>query len=183
MPGYTKVNLNRRKWLLAATGTSGGAVLAAAAIPFVESLAPSEAAKAAGAPVELHINRIAPGALLTAEWRGRPVWVLHRTERMLALLRGNDARLAEPRSEQAQQPPYAANPTRSIRPAFLVATGICTHLGCCSCTAPRWRRRTWAATGPVDFTAPATVPASTWPAASSRTFRHRPIWTFPLTSI
>lgn len=105
-------------------------MLAAAAIPFVESLAPSEAAKAAGAPVELDINQIAPGALLTAEWRWRPVWILHRTERMLALLRGNDARLADPRSEQQQQPPYAANPTRSIRPAFLVATGICTHLGC-----------------------------------------------------
>ncbi|CUI08953.1 ubiquinol-cytochrome c reductase iron-sulfur subunit [Massilia antarctica] len=130
MPDYTTVNLNRRKWLLAGTGASGGAMLAAAAIPFVESLAPSEAAKAAGAPVELDINQIAPGALLTAEWRGRPVWILHRTERMLALLRGNDARLADPRSEQQQQPPYAANPTRSIRPAVLVATGICTHLGC-----------------------------------------------------
>ncbi|NHZ79773.1 ubiquinol-cytochrome c reductase iron-sulfur subunit [Massilia sp. CCM 8695] len=130
MPGYAKLNRDRRQWLLAATGVSGGAVLAAAAIPFVESLAPGEAAKAAGAPVEVDISQIAPGALLTIEWRGRPVWILHRTERMLTLLRCNDARLADPRSEQAQQPAYAANPTRSIRPAFLVATGICTRLGC-----------------------------------------------------
>ncbi|MDQ1813097.1 ubiquinol-cytochrome c reductase iron-sulfur subunit [Massilia sp. CCM 9210] len=123
-------NLYRRKWLLRATGVSGGAVLAAAAVPFIESLAPSEAARAAGAPVEVDINQIAPGALLTTEWRGRPVWILHRTVSMLTLLRGNDERLADPRSERPQQPPYAANPTRSIRPAFLVATGICTHLGC-----------------------------------------------------
>lgn len=120
----------RRKWLLRATGASGGVVLAGAAIPFLRSLAPSKAARAAGAPAEVDIGQIAPGTLLTTEWRGRPVWILHRTERMIAQLREDDARLADPRSRHAQQPPYARNATRSIRPAFLVATGICTHLGC-----------------------------------------------------
>ncbi|HEX8609907.1 MAG TPA: ubiquinol-cytochrome c reductase iron-sulfur subunit [Telluria sp.] len=130
MAEHEQANLLRRKWLLTATGVSGGAVLAAAAIPFLQSLAPSEAARAAGAPAEVNIAQLAPGALLTTEWRGRPVWILHRTERMIAQLREDDARLADPRSQQDQQPAYARNATRSIRPAFLVATGICTHLGC-----------------------------------------------------
>ncbi|NHZ64641.1 ubiquinol-cytochrome c reductase iron-sulfur subunit [Massilia sp. CCM 8694] len=77
-----------------------------------------------------NIAQIVPGALLTSEWPGRPVWILHRTERMIAQLRADDARLADPRSRQDQQPAYARNATRSLRPAFLVATGICTHLGC-----------------------------------------------------
>ena len=130
MPDHDPANLLRRKWLLRATGASGGAVLAAAAIPFVQSLAPSEAARAAGAPAEVDISQLAPGALMTVEWRGRPVWIVHRTAPMIAQLREDDARLADPRSEQAQQPPYARNATRSLRPAFLIATGICTHLGC-----------------------------------------------------
>lgn len=130
MPDHDPANLLRRTWLLRATGASGGAVLAGAAIPFLHSLAPSEAARAAGVPAEVDIAQIAPGTLLTAEWRGRPVWIRHRTGRMIAQLREDDARLADPRSQQARQPAYARNATRSIRPAFLVATGICTHLGC-----------------------------------------------------
>lgn len=130
MPAQDPDDLIRRQWLLRATCASGGVVLAAAAIPFLHSLAPSEAARAAGAPVEIDIAQLAPGSLVTTEWRGRPVWILHRTERMVAQLREDDARLADPRSEQAQQPPYARNATRAIRPSILVATGICTHLGC-----------------------------------------------------
>ena len=102
----------------------------ATAIPFIDSMAPSEAAKAAGAPVETDINRVDPGKLMTVEWRGRPVWIVHRTAEMLNLLGKHDTLLVDPRSEQPQQPPYAANSDRSIKPDFLVVTGVCTHLGC-----------------------------------------------------
>ena len=122
--------LRRRKFLITATAGAGGIAVAGATIPFLESMAPSEAAKAAGAPVEVDLRRIAPGQLLTVEWRGKPVWILHRTDAMLTTLGNHDELLADPRSTKEQQPPSCANPTRSIRPAFFVAVGICTHLGC-----------------------------------------------------
>ena len=126
----TADNEERRKFLLAATTAAGGVAALGVAIPFMESMAPSEAAKAAGAPVEADIGGIEPGRLITVEWRGKPVWILHRSDVMLASLKGHDALLADPSSKQSEQPPYAANPARSIRPPFLVLVGICTHLGC-----------------------------------------------------
>ncbi len=125
-----QTDLQRRQILLAATTGVGVVGVIATAVPFVDSMQPSEAAKAAGAPVEVDISRIAPGKLETVEWRGKPVWVLHRTDDMLNRLKQLDARLADPKSKQDQQPPYAANEVRSIRPPFFVAIGICTHLGC-----------------------------------------------------
>jgi ubiquinol-cytochrome c reductase iron-sulfur subunit len=120
----------RRRWLASATASIGGAGLVLTAIAFIRSMGPSERAKAAGAPVEVDPRAIAPGSLATAEWRGRPVWILHRSPDMLSRLQGHDAQLADPLSRQSVQPPWAANPVRSLRPAFLVVTGICTHLGC-----------------------------------------------------
>jgi ubiquinol-cytochrome c reductase iron-sulfur subunit len=120
----------RRQFLMLATAAMGGIGLAATAVPFVASMLPSERAKAAGAPVEVDLSPIAPGVLQTIEWRGKPVWVLHRTPAMLAALRGHDAQLADPLSEEPQQPEYAKNPLRSLKPDYLVLTAICTHLGC-----------------------------------------------------
>jgi ubiquinol-cytochrome c reductase iron-sulfur subunit len=122
--------LARRKFLLASTVGVGTIGLVATAIPFVESMAPSERAKAAGAPAEVDVTRIAPGTLVTVEWRGKPVWVLHRTPAMLASLGKHDFLLLDPGSEADQQPAYAKNPARSRRPEFLVVIAICTHLGC-----------------------------------------------------
>jgi len=124
------INRNRRKLLLAATGTVGGVGLVAATVPFVASMQPSAAARAAGAPVEVDLSAIPPGKLHTVEWRGKPVWVLHRTEAMLAALDKHNDLLVDPDASQSQQPPYAANPARAIRPPFFVTVGICTHLGC-----------------------------------------------------
>ena len=76
------------------------------------------------------LGGIAPGTLFTAEWRGKPVWVLHRTPEMLAALKGHDDQLADPLSKEDQQPPYAKNIYRALKPAYLVLTAICTHLGC-----------------------------------------------------
>ena len=120
----------RRRALVAATTAVGGITVAVATVPFVGSMLPSERAKAAGAPVEIDISDLEPGTLRTVEWQGKPVWILRRTDEMLRLLGGDDRRLVDPQSAVPQQPAYATNPTRSIKPEILVAVGLCTHLGC-----------------------------------------------------
>lgn len=121
---------SRRRFLVAATSVAGGIATVAVATPFMLSMMPSERAKAAGAPVEVDISRLEPGLLLMVEWRGRVVWVLKRTPEMLATLEVLEGELADPSSERDQQPDYARNETRSIKPEILVVVGLCTHLGC-----------------------------------------------------
>jgi ubiquinol-cytochrome c reductase iron-sulfur subunit len=122
---------DRRRLLEQATAACGGLALAAASVPFVASLLPSERARAQGAPVEIDISGLQPGALATVEWRGKPVWLLRRTPEMLASLEAVRAALSDPDSRvDAQQPEYARNPGRSIRPELFVAVSLCTHLGC-----------------------------------------------------
>ena len=125
-----EIDDRRRKFLTTATAGIGGIGLITASMPFIESMSPSEAAKAAGAPVEVDISKVGPGMLLTVEWRGKPIWIVRRTAVMLDLLGKHDMQLVDPRSEQPQQPDYARNATRSIKPQYLVVIGICTHLGC-----------------------------------------------------
>lgn len=125
-----ETDASRRKFLTVATAGVGGAGLVAVSIPFVASMAPSEKTKAAGAAVEVDVSQVAPGMLLTVEWRGKPVWIVHRTDAMLDLLGEHDDQLVDPQSTKPQQPDYAANATRSIKPRYLIVTGICTHLGC-----------------------------------------------------
>lgn len=125
------VNKERRTWMLA-TCAAGGVGAAAVAVPFVSSLQPSARALAAGASVEADISAIAPGQKLVVEWRGRPVWIFRRTEEQLASLEAIEPRLVDPNSERRAYPtpPYAQNRHRSIKPEFLIAIGICSHLGC-----------------------------------------------------
>jgi len=119
-----------RRQLLVATSAAGGVAAVATAVPFVASLTPSERAKAAGAPVEADISGLAPGEMMTVEWRGKPVWILRRTPEMLASLEKTDAVVSDPESDRPMQPEYAKNRHRSINPEYLVTVGICTHLGC-----------------------------------------------------
>jgi ubiquinol-cytochrome c reductase iron-sulfur subunit len=119
-----------RRQLLVATSAAGGVAVAATAVPFVASLTPSERAKAAGAPVEADISKLAPGEMMTVEWRGKPVWILRRTAEMLASLDKTDDKVSDPESGKDMQPEYAKNKYRSIKPEYLVTVGICTHLGC-----------------------------------------------------
>ncbi|MBA4741641.1 MAG: ubiquinol-cytochrome c reductase iron-sulfur subunit [Azoarcus sp.] len=121
---------NSRRNLLVATSVVGGAGAVAAAVPFVASLTPSDRAKAAGAPVEADVSQLAPGEMMTVEWRGKPVWILRRTPEMVASLESTDEKVSDPESEKPMQPPYAQNRHRSIKEEFLVTVGICTHLGC-----------------------------------------------------
>ncbi|MDT3668855.1 MAG: ubiquinol-cytochrome c reductase iron-sulfur subunit [Aromatoleum sp.] len=119
-----------RRQLLVATSAAGGVAAVATAVPFVASLTPSERAKAAGAPVEADISKLAPGEMMTVEWRGKPVWILRRTPEMLASLDKTESLVSDPGSEKPMQPEYAQNKYRSVKPEYLVAVGICTHLGC-----------------------------------------------------
>ena len=123
------VDCGRRR-LLVATAAAGGVAGVAAAVPFVASMLPSERAKAAGAPVEVDISKLAPGQMMTVEWRGKPVWIINRTKEMLDGLAKIADQIADPKSEKKMQPDYAKNDTRSIKPEIFVAVGICTHLGC-----------------------------------------------------
>jgi ubiquinol-cytochrome c reductase iron-sulfur subunit len=122
--------IRRRKILLAATAGLGGIGTVATLVPFIESMAPSEAAKAAGAPVEADLSRVPEGGMSTVEWRGKPIWIVHRTSAMVSSLQKVENLLVDPLSIESQQPPYTRNPTRSIKPRYFVAIGICTHLGC-----------------------------------------------------
>ncbi len=124
------VDNKRRRLLTIATTGVGLAGAAGLAAPFAGSMLPSEKAKAAGAPVEVDISKIEAGQQITVEWRGKPVWIIKRSSEALGLLSSMDDRLADPDSDQNQQPEYARNPYRSIKDDILVLVGICTHLGC-----------------------------------------------------
>jgi ubiquinol-cytochrome c reductase iron-sulfur subunit len=126
-----RVNQGRRRFLTATTAVVGGVGAAFLAVPFIKSWLPSERAQAAGAPVQVDISKLEPGQLLIASWRGLPVWVYLRSPEMLAALPTLDDSLRDPASENTdQQPQYAANPVRALRPEVGVYVGICTHLGC-----------------------------------------------------
>jgi ubiquinol-cytochrome c reductase iron-sulfur subunit len=128
-----ELDQGKRRFLLTATGVAGGIATAAAAVPFVASMLPSERARAAGAPVEADIGNLAPGEKITVEWRGQPVWIVRRTPEMLESIKSSADQVADPRSERKPgelTPAYARNEFRSIKPEVFVAVGICSHLGC-----------------------------------------------------
>ena len=121
---------NTRRNLIVATGGVVGAAGAVAAVPFAASWMPSERAKAAGAPVEVDISKMAPGELQVVEWRGKPVWILKRTKEMVESLKAVTSKLQDPGSKSSAQPDYAAGDTRARKAEIMVMEGVCTHLGC-----------------------------------------------------
>ena len=129
MTASPTIDPERRFWLASAS-LVGGAGVAAAAVPFVASLAPSERARAMGAAVEVDLSGLQPGELKTIEWRGKPVFVLRRSPAMLTALARHDELLADPASRRSEQPDNARNTTRSLRPEIAVIEAVCTHLGC-----------------------------------------------------
>ena len=124
------VDLKRRRLLTSGAGVVGALGAAAMVVPFVSSMAPSARAKAAGAPVEVDISKLEPGQRVIVEWRGKPVWVVRRTQDLLDSLEKLEDKLRDPQSDDSDQPDYAKNLPRSIKPEILVMVGICTHLGC-----------------------------------------------------
>ena len=129
IPQIVPTNPERRFWITS-TSIAGGAGLVATAIPLVASLAPSEKARALGAAVEVNLGGVQPGELKIVEWRGKPVFVLRRTQEMLDSLGRHDDLIADSKSKRSLQPDYAQNPGRSAKPEILVLEAICTHLGC-----------------------------------------------------
>ena len=124
------VHAGRRRFLTGAVTVVGAVGGACAAWPFASAWQPSERAKAIGAPVEVDISKLEPGAQLTVKWRGKPVWVVRRTEEALASVSELNPAVRDPKSSDSLQPSYARNEHRSIKPEYLVLVGICTHLGC-----------------------------------------------------
>jgi len=129
MSEQTKVDKKRRN-LVVATSVVGGVAGVAAALPFAASMLPSDRARAAGAPVEVDLSKLAPGEMAVIEWRGKPVWVIRRTKEMLESLKAVTAKLTDPASKSSEQPKYAENEYRSQKPELMVMEGVCTHLGC-----------------------------------------------------
>lgn len=132
---HESVDADRRQFLLTTTNVLGGVGVLCALTPFLSSWMPSAKAQAAGAPVEVDISKLEPGQQATVEWRGKPVWIIRRTKDMLKQLDGINDKLRDPESLVEQQPVYAQNKFRSIKPEYLVLVGICTHLGC----APKYK--------------------------------------------
>ncbi|MBX2859332.1 MAG: ubiquinol-cytochrome c reductase iron-sulfur subunit [Cellvibrionaceae bacterium] len=129
------VNEGRRRVLTALTSVVGAAGAVGAAVPFVGSWNPSARAKAAGAPVSFNIAKLEPGQMATVEWRGKPVFIVRRTQEALKSLQDVQGSLRDPDSEKSSQPEYTRNSHRAIKEEFLVILGLCTHLGC----APTYR--------------------------------------------
>jgi len=127
----SEVDLEKREFLIKATACTGAIGAAAVAVPFVGSMLPSERAKAAGAPVEVDISKLQANSIMTVEWRGKPVWIIKRTDEQTAQLAKHDDKLSDPMGDvTSQQPEYCKNEHRSIKPNVSVVVGICTHLGC-----------------------------------------------------
>ena len=126
-----EVNTGRRRFLTATTAVVGAVGAGFAAVPFIKSWSPSARARFAGAPVSQDISALAEGAQMVINWRGQPIYIARRSKAMLDVMKSLDGMLADPASSNAdQQPKYAQNPTRSIKPEISVLVGVCTHLGC-----------------------------------------------------
>ncbi|MCI0653957.1 MAG: ubiquinol-cytochrome c reductase iron-sulfur subunit [Methylococcaceae bacterium] len=124
------VDPGRRRVLTVATSVAGAIGMGFVAVPFLSAMEPSARTRAAGGPVEIDISKLKTGQLVRVAWRGKPVWVLHRSQESLDNLDTLEDLLRDPASEESIQPDGASNPSRSIRPDIFVAIGICTHLGC-----------------------------------------------------
>ena len=124
------VDTGRRHFLTVATVATGAIGAAFVAVPFLASWKPSARARALGAPVEVDISKLELGAMLKVEWRGKAIFIVNRTPQMLAQLEGIDNLLRDPGSAESEQPDFAKNPARALKPEYLVLVGVCTHLGC-----------------------------------------------------
>ena len=123
-------SLNRRNFLANLTKVMGGVGGIFAVIPFLSTMSPSEKAKSAGAPVEIDVSGLKPGAFKVVEWRGKPVWIVRRTSEMINNTQEDNDILSDPKSLEEHQPKYTQNKFRSLNPEYLVLLGVCTHLGC-----------------------------------------------------
>ena len=123
---------NRRDFLYIASATVAAVGAAATLVPLIDQMNPDASTLAAGGPVDVDVSKIEEGSQIVVRWRERPIWIYHRSKQTLDMLQNqkDTSRLSDPNSEQMQQPPYATNWHRSVKPEYGVLVGICTHLGC-----------------------------------------------------
>src|SRR5581483_5170483 len=143
-----------RRHLVVATSAVGGAAAVGAVVPFAISMWPSDRARAAGAPVSMNTSNLSPGELAVIKWRGKPVWVLRRSKEMIESLKSDETRLSDPQSKASEQPKYAENEYRSLKPDLLVLVGVCTHLGCSPQEKPASAKAEMGADWPGGFYCP-----------------------------
>jgi len=124
------IDKSRRRFLTTTATVVGGVGAAATSVPFIASMTPSAKTKAIGAPVEVDLGDLQPGERKIEKWQGKPVWILRRTNETLEQLANPGPQIRDPKSEENQQPEYARNEYRSIKPEYLIVLGLCTHLGC-----------------------------------------------------
>ena len=125
------VDTGRRKMLTASASVVGAVGAAVAVLPFLSTMSPSARALASGAPVEVDVSKLEPGQKIQVEWRRKPVWIVRRSDEMVSSLDSTEERVRDPDSDElGQQPEFARNQERSLKPEVLVLVGICTHLGC-----------------------------------------------------
>ena len=125
------VDTGRRKMLTVSASVVGALGAAVALVPFVSTMSPSARALASGAPVEVDVSKLEPGQKIQIEWRRKPVWIVRRSDEMVSLLNSTEERVRDPNSDElSQQPEFARNQARSLKPDVIVLVGICTHLGC-----------------------------------------------------
>lgn len=122
----------RRDFLYLATGAVAAVGAAFTVWPFIDQMNPDAATLAAAGPVDVDLSKVEPGQQIIVLWRSKPIFIVNRTQALLKELESPQmtARLADPKSEVDQQPSYANNWHRSIKPEYAVLVGICTHLGC-----------------------------------------------------
>lgn len=172
-----RISNGRRRFLTATTSIVGGIGAMAIAVPFIKSWNPSEKAKAAGAPVEVNISKLADGQMIRVEWRGKPVWIVRRSKAVLQQLVTHDDQLRDPASEEPQQPAYAQNLHRSLKPEIFLAVGICTHLGCSPTYLPN-SLVIKSVVLPLAFFVHVTVQPLIWLGECLQASPHRLIWWF-----
>jgi ubiquinol-cytochrome c reductase iron-sulfur subunit len=124
------IDVNRRRFLTTTASVVGGAGAVATTIPFISTLSPSAKTRAIGAPVEVELGDIQPGQLKITQWQGKPIWLLRRRQSDLDGIEALDSKVRDPNSDREQQPEYAKNEYRSVKPEYLIVIGLCTHLGC-----------------------------------------------------
>jgi ubiquinol-cytochrome c reductase iron-sulfur subunit len=122
----------RRDFLTLVTLATAAVGACAVAWPFIDSMDPAADTIAAGSPVDVDLSHLQPGQQIVVLWREKPILIVNRTPAALKTLQDKTMidRLSDPNSKVDQQPPYAENWHRSVKPEYAVLVGICTHLGC-----------------------------------------------------
>jgi ubiquinol-cytochrome c reductase iron-sulfur subunit len=116
----SNIDSDRRDFLYIATGAFGTVGTAVAIWPFLDQMNPA-ADTLALASIEVDLSRVGEGEAITVQWRGKPVFIRHRTPAEISAAQADDnANLRDPQSDSA----------RTVRPEWLVMVGVCTHLGC-----------------------------------------------------